>query len=177
MGVVARLLGLGLLLGLAWAQILPPEGGLYVYSDGTVQALEAVEGGYRLAYRRDGKVFREDRLRFGAEGIYLEGVALPKGFFPFAPPLLLYPKRLVLGASWSGNARFQEQRVALAVRVEGVEGVRVPAGRFNAYRLRVAFTTERGGADVKLLYLVPGLGVVAFQAGEGLVGLVRFSEP
>ena len=143
MGVVARLLGLGLLLGLAWAQILPPEGGLYVYSDGTVQALEAVEGGYRLAYRRDGKVFREDRLRFGAEGIYLEGVALPKGFFPFAPPLLLYPKRLVLGASWSGNARFQ----------------------------------ERGGADVKLLYLVPGLGVVAFQAGEGLVGLVRFSAP
>jgi len=53
----------------------------------------------------------------------------------------------------------------------------VPAGRFNAYRLRVAFTTERGGADVKLLYLVPGLGVVAFQAGEGLVGLVRFSAP
>jgi len=33
------------------------------------------------------------------------------------------------------------------------------------------------GADVKLLYLVPGLGVVAFQAGEGLVGLVRFSAP
>ena len=96
---------------------------------------------------------------------------------PPPPPLLLYPKRLVLGASWSGNARFQEQRVALAVRVEGVEGVRVPAGRFNAYRLRVAFTTERGGADVKLLYLVPGLGVVAFQAGEGLVGLVRFSAP
>jgi len=119
MGVVARLLGLGLLLGLAWAQILPSEGGLYVYSDGTVQALEAVEGGYRLAYRRDGKVFREDRLRFGAEGIYLEGVALPEGFFPFAPPLLLYPKRLVPGAFWSGNARFQEQRVALAVRVEG----------------------------------------------------------
>lgn len=147
MGVVARLLGLGLLLGLAWAQILPPEGGLYVYSDGTVQALEAVEGGYRL------------------------------GFFPFVPPLLLYPKRLVPGAFWSGNARFQEQRVALAVRVEGVEGIRVPAGRFNAYRLRVAFTTERGGADVKLLYLVPGLGVVAFQAGEGLVGLVRFSAP
>lgn len=136
-----------------------------------------MEGGYRLAYRRDGKVFREDRLRFGAEGIYLEGVALPEGFFPFAPPLLLYPKRLVPGAFWSGNARFQEQRVALAVRVEGVEGVRVPAGRFNAYRLRVAFTTERGGADVKLLYLVPGLGVVAFQAGEGLVGLVRFSAP
>lgn len=177
MRVVARLFGLCLLLGLAWAQILPPEGGLYVYSDGTVQALEAVEGGYRLAYRRDGKVFREDRLRFGAEGIYLEGVALPEGFFPFVPPLLLYPKRLVPGAFWSGNARFQEQRVALAVRVEGVEGVRVPAGRFNAYRLRVAFTTERGGADVKLLYLVPGLGVVAFRAGEGLVGLVRFSAP
>lgn len=87
MGVVARLLGLGLLLGLAWAQILPSEGGgLYVYSDGTVQAARAVEGGYRLAYRRDGKVFREDRLRFGAEGIYLEGSRSPRGSSPSPRP-------------------------------------------------------------------------------------------
>lgn len=76
-----------------------------------------------------------------------------------------------------GRYAYSDGTVQALEAVEGVEGVRVPAGRFNAYRLRVAFTTERGGADVKLLYLVPGLGVVAFRAGEGLVGLVRFSAP
>jgi hypothetical protein len=67
--------------------------------------------------------------------------------------------------------------VALSARVEGLEGLRTRAGAFNAYRVRVAFTTEKGGTDLKELYLVPGLGVVAYRAGAGLVELLRFSAP
>lgn len=48
------------------------------------------------------------------------------------------------------------------------------AGAFNAYRVRVAYTTERGGTDLKELYLVPGLGVVAYRAGGSWVELLRF---
>jgi len=89
---------------------------------------------------------------------------------------MLYPSRLDLGLSWGGSARFRGQRVALFARVEGIEGVRVKAGAFNAYRVRVAYTTEKGGTDLKEIFLVPGLGVVAYRTGEAWVELLRFPE-
>ncbi|TBH20103.1 hypothetical protein [Thermus thermamylovorans] len=167
---LAALLPLALL---ALAQVFPSSGGRYLYSDGTVQELLPTEEGFRLRYLREGRVFREDRLKKAPEGLYLLGVGLPEGYFPFEPPLLLYPARLELGLAWGGSARFQGQRVALSARVEGVEGVRVGAGAFNAFRVRVAYTTERGGTDLQELYLVPGLGVVAYRAGGVWVGLLR----
>ncbi|MGC8967565.1 MAG: hypothetical protein ACP5JV_04435 [Thermus sp.] len=163
-----------LFLALALAQVFPKEGGRYAYSDGTLQELRPTSEGFRLRYSKEGKVLREDRLRASPEGLYLLGVGLPEGYFSFEPPLLLYPARLELGAAWGGSARFLGQRVALSARVEGWEGVRVRAGAFNAYRVRVAYTTEKGGTDLKELYLVPGLGVVAYQAGEGWVELFRY---
>ncbi len=78
-----------------------------------------------------------------------------------------------MGLSWGGSARFQGQRVALSARVEGVEGVKVKAGAFNAYRLRVAYTTEKGGTDLKEIFLVPGLGVVAYRTQEAWVELLQ----
>jgi hypothetical protein len=169
-------LALGLL-ALASAQVFPKEGGVYAYTDGTLQELRPTSEGFRLRYHKEGRLLREDRLRASPEGLYLLGVGLPEGYFPFEPPLLLYPARLELGSAWGGSARFRGQRVALSARVEGWEGVRVKAGAFNAYRVRVAYTTERGGTDLKELYLVPGLGVVAYRAGEAWVELLRFSPP
>ncbi|GGM94146.1 hypothetical protein GCM10007092_04300 [Thermus composti] len=162
-------------LALGLAQILPPEGGVYAYADGTLQRLIPVEGGFLLRYLRAGEVLREDRLGQDEEGLWLQAVRLPGGVSAFFPPLLLYPHRLYVGASWGGSARFQGQKVALSARVEGVEGVRVRAGAFNAYRLRVVYTTEKGGTDLKEVYLVPGLGVVAYRAGEAWVELLRFT--
>lgn len=98
---------------------------------------------------------------------------MPEGYFPFTPPLYLYPSRLDLGLAWGGGARFRGQRVALSARVEGIEGVRVKAGAFNAYRVRVAYTTEKGGTDLKEIFLVPGLGVVAYRTGEAWVELIK----
>jgi hypothetical protein len=172
-----RLLAVLLLLPLALAQVFPQGGGRYAYSDGTLQELLPTPEGYRLRYLREGQVLREDRLRLSPEGLYLLGLGLPEGYFPFAPPLLLYPLRLFPGQAWGGSAQFRGQRVALSARVEGLEGLKTKAGAFNAYRVRVAFTTEKGGTDLKELYLVPGLGVVAYRAGAGLVELLRFSAP
>lgn len=169
-------LGLGLFLS-AWAQVFPQAGGHYAYSDGTRQELLSTPEGFRLRYLKGGQLFREDRLKLLPEGLFLLGVGLPEGYFPFDPPLLLYPHRLELGLAWGGSARFRGQRVALSARVEGVEGVRVRAGAFNAYRLRVAYTTEKGGTDLKELYLVPGLGVVAYRAGEIWVELLEAPRP
>ncbi|MCS6869807.1 hypothetical protein [Thermus sp.] len=168
------LLFLVFVLALASAQVLPPGGGSYAYSDGTLQVLHPMGEGFRLRYLKGERLFREDRLRLAPEGVYLLGVGFPEGYFPFEPPLLLYPARLELGAAWGGSARFRAQRVALSARVEGLEGIRVKAGAFNAYRVRVAYTTERGGTDLKELYLVPGLGVVAYRAGGSWVELLRF---
>lgn len=157
---------------LALGQVFPQGGGRYLYSDGTQQELLPTPEGYRLRYWKEGRVFREDRLKGGAEGLFLLGVGLPEGYFPFSPPLLLYPR----GWTWGfpgGSAQFRGQRVALSARVEGIEGVRVKAGAFNAYRVRVAYTTEKGGTDLKEIFLVPGLGVVAYRTGEAWVELLR----
>ena len=172
-----RLLFLPLLFLLALAQVFPKEGGRYAYSDGTLQELLPTHEGFRLRYLKEGRLFREDRLKLTPEGLYLLGVGLPEGYFPFTPPLLLYPLRLFPGQAWGGSAAFRDQRVALSARVEGLEGLKTRAGAFNAYRVRVAFTTEKGGTDLKELYLVPGLGVVAYRAGTGLVELLRFTPP
>ncbi|WP_105317638.1 hypothetical protein [Thermus tenuipuniceus] len=163
-------------LSLALGQVFPQGGGRYLYSDGTQQELLPTQEGYRLRYGKEGRVFREDRLKGGAEGLFLLGVGLPEGYFPFTPPLLLYPSRLDLGLSWGGSAQFRGQRVALSARVEGIEGVRVKAGAFNAYRVRVAYTTEKGGTDLKEIFLVPGLGVVAYRTGEAWVELLRLPQ-
>ncbi|GLV47222.1 hypothetical protein TJA_03950 [Thermus sp. LT1-2-5] len=170
-----RLLALLPLFLVALAQVLPPGGGQYAYGDGTRQHLLPTPEGYRLRYFKDERLFREDRLRLTPEGVYLLGVGFPEGYFPFEPPLLLYPARLFPGAAWGGSARFRGQRVALSARVEAVEGVRVKAGAFNAYRVRVAYTTEKGGTDLKELYVVLGLGVVAYRAGGVWVELLRFT--
>jgi hypothetical protein len=164
-----------LLLALALAQPLPQKGGRYAYSDGTLQELLPGGGEYRLRYIRGGEVFREDRLRLAPEGVYLLGVGLLKGYFPFDPPLFLYPQSPYPGQAHSGSARFQGQKVALSWRVEGLEGLRVAAGAYNAWRLRLAYTTEKGGTELKEVYLVPGLGVVAFRVGGSWVELLRFS--
>ncbi len=161
---------------LALGQVFPRAGGWYRYSDGVVQEIVPTPEGFRIRYLREGRLFREDRLKEGSEGLFLLGVELPEGYFPFTPPLLIYPSRLEVGRAWEGSAQFRGQRVALSARVEGIEGVRVKAGAFNAYRVRVAFTTERGGTDLNELFLVPGLGVVAYRAGGSWVELLRLPE-
>ncbi|KIX84525.1 hypothetical protein [Thermus filiformis] len=152
---------------------LPLEAGrAWVYSDGTVQEVVGRKGEVAvLEYRKEAPL-RRDRLLL-KDGVWLLGVELPRGVFAYEPPLLLYPARLEVGASWSSRGTFQGQKVALSGRVEGVEGVEVPLGRFNAYRLRLAYTTEKGGASLLELYLVPGLGVVRYLSGGRAVDLVR----
>ena len=77
-------------------QVLPLGGGRYLYSDGTLQELLPSPEGYRLPsrrwrrrYLREGRLYREDRIGRGPEGLLLLGVGLPEGYFPFAPPLPL----------------------------------------------------------------------------------------
>lgn len=83
-------------LALASAQVLPPGGGSYAYSDGTLQVLHPMGEGFRLRYLKGERLFREDRLRLAPEGVYLLGVGFPEGYFPFDPPSSFTPP----GWSW-----------------------------------------------------------------------------
>jgi len=158
--------------GLAQAYLPLEAGRTWVYSDGTVQKVVSRQGdGVVLEYTKEAS-FRRDRLRL-KDGVWLLGVELPQGVFAYAPPLLLYPGRLEVGASWSSRGVFQGQTVALSGRVEAVEGVEALLGRFNAYRLRLAYTTKKGGTGLVELYLVPGLGVVRYLSGGRPVDLVK----
>jgi len=159
-----RLLAVLLLLPLALAQVFPQGGGRYAYSDGTLQELLPTPEGYRLRYLREGQVLREDRLRLSPEGLYLLGLGLPEGYFPFAPPLLLYPLRLFPGQAWGGSAQFRGQRVALSARVEGLEGLKTKAGAFQ--RLPGAGGLHHGKGRHRPQGALPGAG----PGGGGLPG-------
>ncbi|MGQ9753219.1 MAG: hypothetical protein ACUVQD_00890 [Thermaceae bacterium] len=161
-----------LALGLAQAYLPLEAGQTWTYTDGTVQKVVERKGEVAvLEYRKKG-AYRRDRLVL-REGIRLSEVGLPREVLAYTPPLLLLPARLEVGASWSSQARSSSGQVALSGRVEGVEGVEVPYGRFNAYRLRLAYTTEKGGVSLLELYLVPGVGVVRYLSGGKSVDLIQ----
>ncbi len=148
--------------------------GLYAYSDGSERVWKAIPGGFLLGYYREGRLFREDRLRLLPEGLYLEGLTLRGEYQAYTPPLLLYPARLFPGLSWGGSALFLGKRVGLSGRAQGVVGIRVPAGAFNAWLLLLAYATETGGRSLEAVYWVPGLGPVAFEVEGKRVELLRF---
>jgi hypothetical protein len=104
----------------------------------------------------------------------------------FDPPLVLAPPRLVAGAPFNSASEMrvvdggalhrvrQEGRAERSIIVEGVQRVRTPLGDFTALRVRVQFSATLQLAtarDVVILYVAPGVGVIAEEREERIRAL------
>ncbi|WP_245526761.1 hypothetical protein [Marinithermus hydrothermalis] len=175
-GMRGWLVALLLVLGGAWAEpdYYPHALGLaWVYDSGEEQVFveERELDGQRvwvLEHRFSGKARYADVVRYGEDGVWLLGIVLDGEFKPYDPPIQLYPPApLWVGREWGSRSSLDGQRVVVVARVLRVEGVTVPAGRFNAFVIRGSLTTESGGSRVMDTYFVPGVGVVRFATQDG----------
>ncbi|KZK14764.1 hypothetical protein [Meiothermus taiwanensis] len=152
----------------------------WTYSTGMEQVFTREQNGLLVFERRLAKQpVSADLLRYTDNGVLLEGLLVGQAVQRYNPPLLLYPAPpLVLGQEWGGRSSFGGQSVALLGKVLRIEGVSVPAGRFNAYVIRTSTVTSGGGSQVMEIYFVPGVGVVRYATLDGAtVDLVKFSVP
>lgn len=179
-----RYLTLGLLLAvvLAAPTAYYPNGIGYswTYSSGMEQVFTREQNGLLVFERRLARQpVSADLLRYTESGVFLEGLIIGQAVQRYNPPLQLYPAPpLVLGQEWGGRSSFGGQSVALIGKVLRIEGVNVPAGRFNAYVIRTSTVTSAGGSQVMEIYFVPGVGIVRYATPDGAtVDLVRFSVP
>ncbi len=112
-------------------------------------------------------------------GVMLEGLVVGKQVQRYSPSLQLYPvPPLYVGLRWGGRSKFGNQSIALFGEVNRIEGISVPAGRFNAFVIRNSTVTGEGGSVVVDIYYVPGVGIVRYATqGGGTIDLVEVSVP
>lgn len=145
----------------------------WVYTSGEKQQLSEtrqVEGQevWVLTHSYGGEVRYTDFLRYDDKGVWLLGVDFGSGVQPYDPAIQLYPPApLQVGTSWSSRVAFRGSTLAVVNKVLRIEGVEVPAGRYNAFVIRSSMSAEGGGANVVDMYFVPGIGIVRFATQDG----------
>ncbi|MCS7067375.1 MAG: hypothetical protein N2Z75_00765 [Meiothermus sp.] len=153
----------------------------WTYSSGMEQVFTREQNGMLVFERRlANQPVSADLLRYTPDkGVLLEGLIVGQAVQRYNPPLQLYPAPpLVLGQEWGGRSNFGGQSVALLGKVLRIEGVNVPAGRFNAYVIRTSTVTSGGGSQVMEIFFVPGVGIVRYATPDGgTIDLVKFSVP
>lgn len=144
----------------------------WTYSNGETQTLS---GPREVAGREvmvlthwfDGVPVSEEHLEFDG-GILSYGTAAGGRVMPYRPPLRVYAEApLEVGDSWQSTTTIEGLEITLSSSVQGVRGVRTPAGRFNALQIRQTTLTSSGGRTVLELFFVPSVGVVRFVTQDG----------
>ncbi|ADR36544.1 hypothetical protein [Oceanithermus profundus] len=170
---------LGLLLSLASAFAAAPNyyphkvGMRWLYTSGETQELSEtrqVSGQevWVLTHSYGGAVRYTDFLRYGEDGVWLLGVDFGAGVQAYDPAIQLYPPApLRVGLAWSSRVTFRGSTLVVVNKVLRIEGVEVPAGRYNAFVIRSSMTAEGGGANVVDMYFVPGIGIVRYATQDG----------
>jgi len=144
----------------------------WIYTSGEVQVLtgtKQIEGQevWVLTHSYGGAVRYTDFLRYD-EGVWLLGVDFGSGVQPYDPAILLFPPApLRVGQNWSSRVAFRGSTLVVVNKVLRIEGVEVPAGRYNAFVIRSSMTAEGGGANVVDMYFVPGIGIVRYATQDG----------
>jgi hypothetical protein len=168
-------LALACALGAAVAQAgyYPAQPGMsWTYSNGETQTLSGprdVLGAPRmvLTHYFDGVPVSEEILEYGA-GVVSHGTAAGGAVMAYTPPLTVYPPEpLQPGDAWQSTTTVDGVDITLSSEVLGLAGVRTPAGRFNALRIRQTTLTSSGGRTVLELFFVPTVGVVRFVTQDG----------
>ncbi len=178
---------LALLLGLALGRSGPDArtyfphalGMRWVYTSGEVQtfvevkALAGVEV-WMLEHRYPSGAKMTEAFSFG-DGVWLHALVTDGQTLLYDPPIRLYPAApLEVGMSWENTTTLAGQRVLTQAKVVALEGVSVPLGRFNAFRIRSTVRTLNGGLSTIDYYFAPGVGVVRYATPDG--GVIDLSE-
>lgn len=178
-GSVARRIAATLLaayaFGAATAQnaYYPSASGLsWTYSNGETQTLSGprdVLGGsfLILTHYFSGVPVSEEILAYGG-GVVSYGTAAGGEIMAYRPPLTIYPPEpMSVGDTWQSTTTVGGLEITLASEVIGLQGVRTPAGRFNALHIRQTTLTNSGGRTVLDVFFVPTVGVVRFLTQDG----------
>jgi hypothetical protein len=145
----------------------------WVYSSGETQEytrLDTVFGLPVLVLQRtmNGKFVSEDYVQSGPDGVVLLGTRQGQQIFRYQPPVVVYPKApLRVGATWSTTSGTGAAQFTIQYNVTGTAGVRVKAGRFNAFIVNSQVTTAQGSTSNNDLYFVPSIGTVKYVYQDG----------
>jgi hypothetical protein len=151
-------------------------GSKWTYSSGETQeyAREETQFGTKvmvLQRKFDGKVSSEDYLTIGVNGIALLGTKSldTNQLTRYKPPIVVYPKSpLKIGTQWQstsdagGGVKF-----TISNEVIGTAGIKVKAGRYNAFIVRSTAYQADGSTSTNDLYFVPSVGTVRYVYEDG----------
>lgn len=156
-------------------------GASWTYSNGETQMLsgprEVLDGSYMILTHYFGGVPVSEEILAFQGGVASFGTAAGGRIMPYRPPLTVYPPApLSVGDAWQSTTTVGGVDITLASEVIGLQGVRTPAGRFNALHLRQTTLTSSGGRTVLDLFFVPTIGVVRFITQDGTqIDLIELS--
>ena len=151
------------------------DGMSWTYNNGETQTLNgpveiAGEKVMVLTHLLGGNVISKDYLAYDDAGVFSYGTEAGGQTLLYDPPLTLYAgDRLQVGQGWQSATSVAGFDITLAAEVMGMRGVRTDAGRFNALQVRQRTFTNTGAQTTLDLYVVPGVGVVRFETGDGTV--------
>jgi hypothetical protein len=145
----------------------------WTYSSGETQEYareDTVFGAKVLVLTRsmNGKFVSEDYVQSGADGVVLLGTRQGQQIFRYQPPVVVYPKApLRVGSTWSTTSGTGAAQFTIQYNVTGTAGVKVKAGRFNAFIVNSQVTTAQGSTSNNDLYFVPSIGTVKYVYQDG----------
>ncbi len=146
----------------------------WVYSSGEIQEYSREDvffGTKVLVSQRTIKdqLASEDYVVSNANGVAFLGTRVGQQTTRFNPPLVLYPKApLKVGMQWQTTSDVGGgYKVTSATQVIGTGGVKVKAGRFNAFIVRTTLYQPDGTSSTTDLYFVPSIGTVKTVLEDG----------
>jgi hypothetical protein len=113
----------------------------------------------------------EDYIVSNANGVSFLGNKSGQQINRFTPPLVLYPKApMKVGMKWQTTSEVgvgSGYKVTAATEIIGTAGVKVKAGRFNAFIIRSTFYQPDGSSSTSDIYFVPTIGTVRTVYDDG----------
>lgn len=152
----------------------------WAYDNKQERVISRSQGGLLVMDNKAGGVIASsDLMRFSPQGVFLEGVMVQKTVYRYKPALRYFPAPpLYVGQNWVSQGDLAGTTYTLQGQVLAVSGIKVPAGKFNAFQIRLTTTPGAGQPSAMDLYYVPGLGIARLVTADGSkIDLVKFTIP
>ena len=146
----------------------------WVYSSGEIQEYAREDTVFNtkvlvLQHTMKDQLTGEDYIVSNANGVTFLGNKVGQQTIQFKPPLILYPKApLKVGMQWQSTSDVGGgYKITASTQVIGTGGVKVKAGRFNAFIIRSTFYQPDGSSTTTDVYFVPSIGTVKTVNDDG----------